>query len=59
MTYYRVCLRAGGSIVADAATTRLMISQGKVISVKAIGRESPLYQRREVTPAAGTHYLTK
>jgi hypothetical protein len=59
MIYYRLMLRDGGSVVIDAAAARLLLKQGKVISVKSVGSASPLYPRRDMRPAAGANYLTK
>ena len=59
MTWYRLMLRDGGSVVVDAAAARRLLKQGKVISVKSLGSASPLYPRRDMRPTAGTNYVTK
>jgi hypothetical protein len=62
VTFFRLMLRDGSSVEVDAIQARRLIRAGKVISVKEIGRNSPLYQRRVMRPDANLNavgYYTK
>ena len=59
MIFYRLMLRDGSSTVVDVAQAQRLLRTGKVISIKEVGKERVLYQRRRMQPVRGTNYLTK